>query len=64
MLITIFTIVSYMPLDYTEVGWTGLVCVCAHDLESFAEVLLVSCAGISGHGDALWGAACEHYDEE
>ena len=26
VLATIFTIVSYMPLDYTEVGWARLLC--------------------------------------
>ena len=41
VLTTIFTIVSYMPLDYTEVGWTGF-CVSSHDLENFAQMLLDS----------------------
>ena len=32
VLITIFTVVSYMPLDYTQVGWARL--LCAHELDS------------------------------
>ena len=41
VLITIFTIVSYMPLNYDEVGWARLVGVCS---QSRSSALLSSVA--------------------